>query len=75
MNNEPFDLNDPDFMDRCAEVRRDLEAGLPMDLGEIADALDMNFETFANFLAVEMFKQDPDLEAVIVKETTTGAVH
>lgn len=68
MENEPFDLNDPAFLERCAEVRRDLEAGVPMTIGDITGALGMSFDTFAQFLAAEMFKQAPDLDGVAVGE-------
>jgi hypothetical protein len=75
MNQEPFDLNDPAFRARCADVHRDLEAGVTMSLGDIADALDMPFDIFAQFLAAEMFRQGPNLDGVVVGEIVREALH
>lgn len=72
---ETFDLNDPAFLERCAEVRRDLEAGVPMELGDLADRLGMDFYLFADYLAAEMFRQEPTLDGVMVGEVVREAVH
>lgn len=75
MNHEPFNLDDPAFLDRCAKVRRDLEAGVPLELGEIADRLEMSFDLFVEFLSAEMFRQDPELAGVVVGEVVQEALH
>jgi len=74
MPNPDFDFNDPDFRNRCREVNADLEIGVPMTLGEIADRLGMDFDLFAEFLAAEMFSQAPDLRGVVVGEIVQETV-
>ena len=75
MATEALDLNDPEFLGRCADVRRDLETGIPMNLGEIADRLEMSFDTFMQFLAAEMFRRAPDLNGVVVGEVVQESLH
>lgn len=58
----------PAFAERCREVRADLEAGLPLSLGEIADRLGMPFEIFTEHLAAEMFRQDRSVGGVVILE-------
>ena len=70
-----LDLTDPDFKDRARLVRRDIDAGVEMSFGEIADALGIDFDLFAAYLANEMFRQAPDLSAVAVCDPVAEMVH
>lgn len=71
-----YDLfNDPAFIRRAQEVRRDLDEGAPMTIGDIANALGMPFELFAQCVAFEMFRRAPDLLGVVVAEVEEATKH
>lgn len=76
MSNE-FDLTDPDFVARAREVRRALDNGEPMSLGDIADRLGMSFQVFTKYMAGEIFQQFDDIEGVMAEGEliVRGAVH
>lgn len=56
----------PAFAERCREVRADLDGGVPMSLGDIADRLGLSFDEFVHHLAAEIFRQAPDVGGVLV---------
>lgn len=75
MLTDAFSFSDPAFLKRCREVRRDLDDGVPMSLGDIAGALGMPFELFSVCHAAEYFRQAPDLGGVVVGGLVMETVH
>lgn len=67
-------LTRPAFADRCRDVRADLEDGIPMTLGQIADRLHLPFEVFMDHVAGEIFKIDPSVEGVVIFEAHEDTV-
>ena len=70
-----FDLDDPEFLERAREVREDIEAGVTMSFGDIADRLGMPFNLFVQHLAASMFEADPTIMAVVVGDPAPEVVH
>ncbi len=63
------------FAERARDVRADLEAGVPLTLGEIADRLGISFDELALWAAAEMFRQAPDLAGVALLHREQEAAH
>jgi hypothetical protein len=49
-----------DFAERCRTTNARIEAGEPMTIEQIADAIGIPYETFAEAMALEIVRQLPD---------------